>query len=585
MANVSDPADATPPTARGVTRTAASGPSHGSHSKVGALLGTWLLLDFFADARRHGGHGSTLTTTIFTQSFLAFVFAALLYPETPPVPFAAANLCLSTLLGAIGAIGEGDQHHRMAADAVLLGCAPLRRRTVVAARAAHGLFHLGLVTVGMALPPAILLAFLTGTPWRAAAYVVLAVVCSGLGAATLAALLRAAGRWLGPLRAELLAGTVKALLLGSGVALFALGMRHLQHNADALPIGRAGANWLWPYHAAHWLADPLATWRLLPLAGSACALWLAASALGEPCTAPRIGNVRPSLLQRLLVQITGRGPRLAIAAFTATAMWRSPGFRARVLPLLGLPAGMAFLTMRSQTAGQEFIGLCLLLQLPAIYLPFLIAFLPRADQPEAAWVFEQSPHLTPGLVRDAVWRALVSHVLVPVHAAAALWLLAAAPDRSDALAAGTFALALGILAARAMVQPLACVPFTQARTADTALELGGIFAFAMVLGGAGAAFGWWLPNGWPRWAVAASTGALACWSLLRTAHSRPSAPADDSEASVGEMTQLQAETAPIANPALQYGTSLRRELRAIGALYLACSLLPAAVGWVMRQPA
>ncbi|MBL8725597.1 MAG: hypothetical protein JNK49_16265 [Planctomycetes bacterium] len=555
-------------------------------SQLRALVANWLLLDFFGDARRHGGNGSTLTTTIFTQSFLAFVVAALLYPETPPVPFAAANLCLSTLLVAIGALGEPEPANRQRADAVLLGTAPLPRAVLALARAAHGVFHLGLVTLGMALPPAILLGFLTGSLWRTAAYLVLAVVCSGLAAGSLAVALRAAARGLGTLRAELLAGTAKALLLGGGVVLFALGMQRLQQNADALPLGRTGANWLWPYHAAQWLATPEAVWRLLPLAATAAVLWLAATALGEPADTGRRVRARHSVLQQLLVRLAGHGPRLAVAAFTATAMWRSPGFRARVLPLLGLPAGMAFLSLRGQPEGAGSVALSVLLQLPAIYLPFLIAFLPRADQPEAAWVFEQSPHLSPALVRDAVWRALVSHVLVPVHAAAALWLLAMGPGRSDALAASAFALGLGILIVPAMLRPIDGVPFTQARAEDTTLDLGGLFAFALLLGAAGAAFGLWLPGGWPRWAVAAValTGAGFRLAARRPgpAPLRPAATGTPEPQPELDQAPTQTDPAPV-DPASAARTGLQRELRAIATLYLACSILPTLVGWAMRQ--
>ncbi|MGB3967884.1 MAG: hypothetical protein WBO45_14215, partial [Planctomycetota bacterium] len=168
-------------------------------SKVGALIHTWLLIDFFGDARRAGNaHGSSLTTTIFTQSFGAFVLAALLYPETPPVPFAAATLCLSTLLVAIGALGDESRPERRAADAYLLHGAPVGAWAIAVARAGHAAFALLLVTIGMALPPAVLLAFLTGNWTTAPLYVAGACLCSGLAAGALGVLTRAATRWQGP---------------------------------------------------------------------------------------------------------------------------------------------------------------------------------------------------------------------------------------------------------------------------------------------------------------------------------------------------------------------------------------------------
>lgn len=174
---------------------------------VRTLVHAWLVLDFFGDARRSGGASSTLTTTIFTQSFLALVFAALLYPETPPVPFAAANLCLSTLLVATGALGDHDQLNRRRADQTLLGTAPIARRTVVFARSGHAAFYVCLVTIGMALPPAILLACLRSSPLQAVLYVVAACACSGLATGALATAIRGLARCFGQARAALLAGT------------------------------------------------------------------------------------------------------------------------------------------------------------------------------------------------------------------------------------------------------------------------------------------------------------------------------------------------------------------------------------------
>ena len=126
--------------------------------QVAALIRAWLLLDFFGDARRSGEDtGSSLTTTIMWQSLLAFLFAMLLYPEVPPVPFAAANLCLSTLLIGVGALGDEQRPTRLAADATLLAGAPVSSAAVVLARSGHAAFHLALVTTGMAISPAILL--------------------------------------------------------------------------------------------------------------------------------------------------------------------------------------------------------------------------------------------------------------------------------------------------------------------------------------------------------------------------------------------------------------------------------------------
>jgi hypothetical protein len=557
---------------------------------VRILVHTWLVLDFFGDARRTGGHGSTLTTSIFAQSFLALVFAALLYPETPPVPFAAANLSLSSLLIAVGVLGDHDQLARRRADQVLLATSPVRRGVVVLARGGHAAFYVCLSTIGMALPPAILLAFLRQDAWQVPGYVAAACACSGLASALLAVSLRLANRWLGQGRTALLAGTGKALLLAGGLVLFALSLRRLQQDVAALPIGRAGAELLPTYHAARLLAAPLAeSWRVLPFLAGALVLALLAAAAGEAETARREAVRGDSMVRRLLRRLAGTGPRLGIAEFVATSTWRSPGFRARVLPLLGLPAGMVFLSLADDDARHRFVLTCLLLQLPAIYLPFLIAFLPRSDQPEASWVFAQAPPLPTATVRDATWRALVTHVLLPVHALALVLLFVLGGAPSAATAASLFAFGLAILAARPMLATLDVVPFTQRREADAGTDLGSLFTFALLLGGAGTAFGILLSPA-ARWIAAAATMAAAV-ALLATRRE----PAADAPCTVpaaegaGDGTPAAASSpSPVSAqaPARERDpsgpkppeASLRRELRAIAVLYVVLCALPGLVG-------
>ena len=194
-------------------------PMHGGHRTppLRALVHAWLVLDFFGEARRSGGDASTLTTTIFSQSFLSLGVSALLYPEVPPVPFAAATLSVSTLLVALGAFDTEQPTHRRAADRILLATSPVSRLQAVLARCAHASFSTMLVTIGMALPPAILLACHESDPWKVPFYILLACMCSGLAIAGLSVTLRAARALLGGHGAALVAGTGKALLLGFGV--------------------------------------------------------------------------------------------------------------------------------------------------------------------------------------------------------------------------------------------------------------------------------------------------------------------------------------------------------------------------------
>jgi hypothetical protein len=239
---------------------------------------------------------------------------------------------------------------------------------------------------------------------------------------------------------------------------------------------------------------------------------------------------------------------------------------------------MVFLNLDGDDGGSArhgFVLLCVLLQLPAIYLPFLIAFLPRADQKGSGWVFEHAPGVTIGLVRDATWRALVSHVLLPVHLAALVLMLVLRDDRVDAAAAAVFAAALAVLAARSMVGSLHAVPFTDDREEEGGLELGGLMGFALVLGGLGAVFGGLLPT-LGRWPVAVATLALSLLSLrVRPA---PADPPNIGAEAAGEPTEVQSSEADRSDGPPPVPTSIDRELRAVLVLYAALSIVPGLFG-------
>lgn len=544
--------------------------------QIAALVRTWLLLDFFGDSRRAGdGQGSSLTTTIMWQSLLAFIFAMLLYPDVALVPFAAANLCLSTLLIGVGSLGDEERPLRKAADATLLAGAPVSTTSIVLARSGHAAFQLVLVTTGMALPPAVLLGHLTGDWLHSIGYILAACACSALANGSLATLRTLLARLFGVARATLMMGTLRAALLGCGFVLFALSLRQLTQTADALPIGRFGAELLPTYHAARLLADPSAElWRFLPWA--ALTLILLVTTIGllatEPPSRNRISKRQPLL--RLLAKLSGRGPRLGIAEFVAISMWRSPGFRARVLPLLGLPAGMVFLTLGGD-GNDDFVLVCLLLQLPAIYLPFLIAFLPRADQADTGWVFAHAPNLSRDLVSDATWRALTTHVLVPTYGFALVLVTSFGPDRLDRAAAATFAFGLAVLAAEWMAR-IDRVPFTDNREEDRGLELGGLMGGALILGGLGTGFGAGIPASM-RWPIALSVLLLAGLRLRRRQTPDPTlalAHLDDS-ASPPPLHDLHPDPQADEEQASQAPQpSIGRELRAVAVLFAALCVLP-----------
>lgn len=455
-------------------------------SAVFALVRTWLVLDFFSASRKTGQPGSTLTTTIFGQSFLALVIAAVLYPEYPTVPFAAANLSLSTLMVGMGYLGDTSRIERGRADRVLLDTSPLRPSALILARSLYAGFFICVTTIGMALPPAILLYWVSGQQlWVVPAYLVLACLVSSLAAGFLAVCTQLAHRFLGPGRAPLLAGTLRAAILAGGFVGFALCLPHLRGSRADLPLADLALLWP-PYWAARFLHDPSVLPPTLLLASSLILFWIARLTGRFPPSrrgrAPRRGPL--SWLDR---RLAGEGPRYGITAFVSAMLYRSPGFRLRTLPLFGLPVAMVALGLGGSSDGQErrlLLGMSL--QFPAIYLPFVVAFLPRADQPGAAWVFAGSPSATMSMARRASLVAVTTHLLLPVQVAA-LVLLVAGEGLAAAIALSCFSLGIGILIAGLHLRNLDALPFTE-EGEEVGLDLGSSLGFALVLAGLGAGF-------------------------------------------------------------------------------------------------
>lgn len=599
MANPPATAEPTPATTR---------PSLGGRGPVWTLLGAWLSLDFFGESRRTGQPGSTLTTTVFTQSFLAFVFAAFLFPDTPAVAFVAANLSLTTLLIALSTLADPEHSSREQADALLLGTAPIARWRVALARVLHGGFHVALTSFGAAIPGAVLTTWLLPRWWTPVVYLVLAVTLAGIARGSLGLVVRTVQRWAGAGAAMVTAGTLRAMLLGFGFVGFALCMRHLEGSAADLPGGETAA-WLWPpYHAARIVVSSAvgdagsASTSFAILGGIALVLWLWSLALPNAQTAARGRRVRSSILMRLLSRFAPHGPLRGIGAFTATMLWRSPGYRARVLPLFGLPAAMIFLVLRGDDSGaadgtHPFLGVAM--QFPAIYMPFLVAFLPRADDPETGWLFRTAPALSITTIRNGALLALALFVLLPLFVVALVLLLATSAVPWPAaiglvwLAWGTSVCAT-VVALRRLVQ----VPFTTADSGDAPLDMGTLMAGALVFGTAGgAAAGALSPM--VQLGLGLFVATLAWIWLARARQANPTAgpSVEDAERAIAQARgsdspatithdasdptkanhqDAEAEQLP---PRPVAPESLRRELLALLVLDGALLVLPLLVGW------
>lgn len=488
------------------------------NSRVLTLVKSWLVIDFFGESRKTGEPGSSLTSTIFTQSFIGLFFAAVFLPDFHgiAVAYLAANLSLSTGLIGIGMLGEPKRQKREEADELLVRTAPMPAGSLTLARALHSSFSLTLVTTGMAIPPAILAYWACGFSLVAIPlYLLMATVVAAFMAAALAIFTRFVFLTMGPARSQLVAGTLKATLLAGGLVGFAICLPHLDKTAEHLPIGRTGAMMWPPYWAARVIDRPLdAGFFWLLLAGLALVLFVAAMALNS-MQRNRIQKraKRPGILSAVDRALTRDGPLLGITRFIATMLFRSPGFRARVLPLFGIPAGMVMLSLwDTQDPRAQALLLGMTLQAPAIGMPFLVTFLPRSDHENAGWIFRTSPHRDMRLYRTASLVALTTHVLLPVQIAACLGLLAASSwSLSEVLFAVTmplFSLGLGVFVTEICLTRLTTAPFTNdSDMEEGAMEFGGLTALAIILALFGGAFSMLAANPYGILIAAALLGA------------------------------------------------------------------------------
>jgi hypothetical protein len=184
---------------------------------------------------------------------------------------------------------------------------------------------------------------------------------------------------------------------------------------------------------------------------------------------------------------------------------RERQFRVRAIPLLVLPFAMAFLAVMSETAGDSEALFAVVQQFPAIYLPFLIAFLPSSEGWQGRWIFFTSPAESMAAIRRGAAMAVLHVLAFPVMA---LLLVVHAMLFGPKSAVLTAAFSAGILlllvpgSFRACEQP----PFSASPDRLAAgPDLGGLFFRGVALTGAGVVFALLLE----RPAVAAAVAALA----------------------------------------------------------------------------
>jgi hypothetical protein len=216
------------------------------------------------------------------------------------------------------------------------------------------------------------------------------------------------------------------------------------------------------------------------------------------------------------VLLAGDGALLGATTFTATMMRRSAGFRARVLPLLGVPAALAFLASSQASGREQQILLGVTLQFPAIYLPFLVMFLPFSEQPAARHVFMTSPRHDLALAREAALIALSVRVLLPVQVLAIALCLALGFGAWTAVSLPAFSWGVAVLVGALAVQRLEHLPFTVGEGDEPAPDMGGLVGPAIVLAAVGGGAAMWADG--PAGAVAG--GVVVCLAVIRLSRAR-----------------------------------------------------------------
>ena len=354
-----------------------------------ALLEAWLIQALFGKSRRAGQSGSgSLTPAVFTQGFVSWVFAALAFEGSSPRAFMAGNLAFVVLLATSALIGELDDERERPADRDFVGATPTLRRTVLVARwLRQGIVSL-LFAGGIAIAPAILSGFKTQNLVVPPLFVLATCVLSTGATILFASATRLVAALLGGDRATSFSTVVRALLLGGGFVAMLLGLRAMLGGSEVFPGGRSLLEAL----PTTWFADAIRTADLTALllvvafCGATLLLGLVTAQLPERSRSSAktsMGGLTPAAIRTLVKDPQRRG----LAAFTLDMLVRERSFRLRALPLLGLPAAAALLALRSDVEASRLpTMLALVHQLPAAYLPFLLLFVPYAENARASWL-------------------------------------------------------------------------------------------------------------------------------------------------------------------------------------------------------
>ncbi len=371
------------------------------------------------------GKGRSPVAALWSQALLATAAAAILRGEVTAFAFALAALCVSAISVALPLLGElapllGDDE-----SGEWLRAQPVSRAEVRIARAVHLAALLGGLGLAAALPWCVM-----APGWTVATRV--ALLLGALGQSFALAAFFVALRALGRGRANWLLVLVQSTLWSVAILGAVFGPRWALRvaSADDLPemLARFApparlAQWIAAIHGAAGAAGGVAATSLAASLGALIAFALLALVslllLPAPEDGARLRSFSAtSWLLQPLKRLAARGwlRRGERASFDLVfdALPLEPEFLLRAYPLLAIPLGFVFVGLRQEPGRQRETLLALLLFLPCMYLPLLVAHTPLSRSAASRWILETSPARRTDIDRGAM-KAVALRFVLPLY--------------------------------------------------------------------------------------------------------------------------------------------------------------------------
>jgi hypothetical protein len=377
-----------------------------------------LLADFFGGSARRRA-GSALTTGALFQCTVTLGLGALLFVGLQPFAFLVAGL---TLVATLTVLVLGPEAALLFREDGPEAALPVKRSTIAAARALHGICYIVLGTACAAVPIAVLAGFALGGVIPGVLTFAAAIQQTLFFTLALAAADRLLGRAgaaskLRPLITFALSALLVATLLagirplpelerlvadaGRGLlafppAWFAGEVLQLSGDAARTPAG---------------LGD-LGIVAIAATLTAAAAAFLLRSAPAAPAP-PRPPGERRSLAPRWLVNDAER----ATFEFTLAHIARERDLAFRAGPIFAFPAALLFVGSAIGDPDERERFVHVLLFVASAYLPAAVLLLSRSRHAAGRWIFDTAPIASPEMLRRGTWKATLLAIGLPFFVA------------------------------------------------------------------------------------------------------------------------------------------------------------------------